>query len=296
MSENYKRAPEGFTEEQWSTFMDDGFIAIENAISPTDIETYLEAIDRVVKERDDFDGKKGYGSQNIVTLDPTFAELIDNARHVGFAYDLYGEQLKLQSSTFMMRPKGSRVNQWHPDGPRPLPYNTFSPVLPLQLRIGYWLTDLPEQHMGNFVYLPGSHHQQYLDAFDTHDTLEGEAVTNIKAGTMTLMHNALWHRVQENNSDVIRKNIFVTYCPSWIVSGDRHRSKPEFLETLNREQRILMRDYWSPYLAVLTPEEDFPMYLDRETGADRDRDKFREEIILERRKRETQAEQRLNSE
>ena len=143
MSEAYTVAPAGFTDEQWDVFMRDGFLTIENALSPDEVQLYLDAIDRVVEERKEFDGAKSHSTKNLVTTDLTFTALIDHPRHVGYPYDIYGEQLKLHSSHFLLRPRGSNVNIWHPDGPRALPYGVFSAELPLQLKIAYWLTDLP---------------------------------------------------------------------------------------------------------------------------------------------------------
>ena len=73
--------------------------------------------------------------ENIVERDPVFTDLIDHERHVGYAYDLFGELLKLHQSQFFLRPPGGKqYNQWHPDGARALPYGVFSPELPLQIK------------------------------------------------------------------------------------------------------------------------------------------------------------------
>ncbi|MEZ4676845.1 MAG: hypothetical protein R2932_21735 [Caldilineaceae bacterium] len=46
----------------------------------------------------------------------------------------------------------------------------------MQIKVGYWLTDLSAPKMGNFVYMPGSHRQQYFPGYDTHDSLPGEQI------------------------------------------------------------------------------------------------------------------------
>ena len=70
-------------------------------------------------------------AQNFVELDPVLSSLIDHPRHIGYVYDVYGEQLKLQlSEMFLRTPSGGRNNKWHPDGARALPYGIFSPILP----------------------------------------------------------------------------------------------------------------------------------------------------------------------
>ena len=173
-----------------------------------------------------------------------------------------------------------------------MPYGTFSPELPLQIKIGFWLTDLPEAKMGNLVVLPGSHREQYIDEYDSHEPIDGEQVVTLKKGTMILMHSSIWHRVEPNDSDVVRKNIFYAYCPAWLTPADRVLSDPAWLETLNREQRIIMRSYDNAYSNAKPPASDFPLFLDRETGLDRDPDAYRDDVKLHRRKRRTWAERK----
>ena len=56
--------------------------------------------------------------------------------------------------------------------------------------------------MGNLVVLPGSHREQYMDGYDTHESIPGEMVVCPRKGTMTVMHSSIWHRVEPNESDV----------------------------------------------------------------------------------------------
>jgi hypothetical protein len=114
----YRIAPPGFTPEQRAQFDRDGYLTIENALSEEEIERYLEVIDRLIAADPKFDPGKFYAREHIVELDPVFSELIDHPRHVGFAYDLFGELLKLHISQFFVRPKGGWHNLWHPDGAR----------------------------------------------------------------------------------------------------------------------------------------------------------------------------------
>ena len=291
----HRLAPKGFTKEQWETFNRDGFIEIEDALSEAEVDSYIDAINAVAEADPKYTTGDTYGIENIVERHPLLANLIDHPRHVGYAYDLYGELLKLHQSQVFLRPPGmKRFNIWHPDGTRALPYGVFSPELPLQIKIGYWLTDLPNPKMGNLVVLPGSHRKQYMDAYDTHESIEGEHILQVKKGTMTVMHSSIWHRVEPNEQDVTRYNIFLAYCPSWITAADRIQSDPEWLKTLNREQRIIMRSYQHGYHRAKPPLEEFPLFLDRDSGLDADVGKYRDHVKLNRRKRITQAEKFLN--
>lgn len=292
--EQYRLAPPGFTNDQWETFMEDGILVIENALTDDEVDRYVEMIDRCAADDPKYDPHKHFGPNNIVERYPEFAELIDHDRHVGFGYDVYGELLKLHISQIFMRPRDGSHNMWHPDGARAVPYGVFAPELPLQIKVSYWLTDLPEEEMGNFVCMPGSHRQQYFDHYDTHDSVPGEMILKVPKGTMTLMHCNTWHRVEPNHSDVVRKNIFLAYCPSWVCEADRHQSDPDWLASLNREQRIIMRSYTGGYARTKPPAEDFPLFLDRETGEAAD-PHVNPNVALHRRKRMTSIEKRLDA-
>ena len=293
--QKYRIAPTGFTKEQWETFNEEGIIFIEDAISDDAIQMYVDAIGRVAGTHPKYKPGGFLHMENIVERDPVFANLIDNERHIGFAYDIFGELLKLHQSQFFLRPPGGKqYNQWHPDGARALPYGVFSPNLPLQIKIGYWLTDLPREKMGNLVVMPGSHRHQYMDGYDTHESMLGEKVVCPRKGTMTVMHSSIWHRVEANESDVVRYNIFVAYCPSWLTPADRFHSSSEWLQTLNREQRIIMRSYSHAYHNAKPPASEFPLFLERASGTDTDAEKYMDHVQLHRRKRLTMHE-RLNS-
>jgi hypothetical protein len=281
----FKRAPAGFTRAQREHFDREGYLIIEDALSSAEVEEYLAAIERVASADPRYQRGQFFGPENVVERDPALTELIDHPRHVGFAYDLYGELLKLHLSQIFIRPDGENYNRWHPDGPRALPYGVFSPQLPLQIKIGYWLTDLPRSEMGNLVILPRSHRNQYLAQYDTYDSIPGEKILCLRKGTMTIMHCGLWHRVEVNKSGIERRNIFVAYCPSWITEADRFGSNTQWLETLTRERRIIMRSYSYGYDRTKPPARDFPLFLDRETGLDSDPGKYTDQVELARRKR-----------
>ena len=290
-NEQYRPAPPGFTESQWETFLDDGVIVLEDALNQNEVDELLAAVDRTAQAHEKYEPGAFLSVQNFVEHDPTLANLIDHDRHVGYVYDVYGEQLKLHlSELFLRTPGGGKNNMWHPDGARALPYQIFSPVLPLQIKVGYWLTDLTAPKMGNFVYMPGSHRQQYFDGYDTHNSLPGEKILQVPAGSMTIMHGAIWHRVEANESTVTRKNLFMAYCPSWITPADRFNSDPDWFETLNREQKIIMRSYAHSYDNAKPSADQFPLFLDRDTGLDHDPGAYADYVSLHKRKRKTWVE------
>ncbi len=269
----YKVVPPGFTPEQWEAFDRDGYLIFENALSPEEVRRYIEAIDRVVAKHPDYVAGKPFTPwSGVAHLDPVLTELIDHPRHVGYAYDLYGELLKLHNSQVFLRPPGKSGTKWHNDGARAVPYTAYAPTIPLQFKVAYWLTDLPHEHMGNLVVAPGSHKSPYFDAYTQPVDVPGQMAVCVPAGTMMFMNGNIFHTVQDNESDVTRYNIFYTYCPYWVCEADRLCCDEAWLATLTREQRIIMRSYKNPYDRTKPPAEDFPLYLDRDTGLDHDLD------------------------
>src|SRR5438105_10108768 len=108
----YKVAPPGFTPEQREVFDRDGYLPIPNALSPEEARLYIETIDRVAAEHPDYGPNKPFTPwSGVAHLHPVLTELIDHPRHLGFAYDLYGELLKLHNSQCFLRQPGPSNNR-----------------------------------------------------------------------------------------------------------------------------------------------------------------------------------------
>jgi hypothetical protein len=262
-------APPGFSDEQWETFMRDGLLVLEGSADPSEVARYRGALAECIAEGPEYRATQTHKLGKIVERHRVFQELIDHPRHVGFAYDLYGEQLKMVQSECFFRPRGGVANQWHFDGPRVVPFKAFSPEIPLKLRIGYWLTDLPQRGMGNFVYIPGSHRPGYTREHVGRDSSPDEVALCIPAGTVTVMNGDIWHRVEENRTDQPRENLFLTYAPSWLTAY--YDCDSAWAQTLPRTRRIIMRPYQDePKSFIRPPADDLPLFLDRDTHLEED--------------------------
>lgn len=266
-----RTAPAGFTEEQWRTFSRDGILVVENALRGGEVERLRAVIE---SHHLSLGTGESYDVTRAVETHPELTKLIDHDAHIGRIYDLYGEATKLLLSQFFVRPPGASMrNEWHFDGPRGLPFEVFSPRLPLRVKAGYWLTPLRAGREGNLLYIPGSHHTPYLEQYRTHERHPQERALIVEPGTLTLMWAGLWHRVEENLGPTTRMNVFLEYGPSWITASDRFDCDHSWRDSLTRERRILMRAYDHPNSFVKPPAEDVPLFLPRspEMGADSER-------------------------
>lgn len=255
-----KKAPPGFTPDQWSTFRRDGLIHLDGVIEPGEVARYRAAAEECMA-RMTYDPAHTNKIENIVAAHRVFSELIDHDRHVGYPYDIFGDQVRLTQSDLFVRPPGSVVNEWHVDGPRALPFRVFSPVLPLKLRVGYWLTDVGHPDMANMVYLPGSHDGEYANEYKGTGNVPGQRVLTPSAGSITIFHASIWHRIQANESEQTRVNVFLSYTPSWL-SG-YYFQDAAWAATLTREQRIIARPYGDDQERFIRPPaSDLPVFYD----------------------------------
>ena len=108
----YRIAPPGFTDDEWETFNREGILFFEDALDQAAIDELTAAVDRVCQSSPKYRAGETFGCQNIVERDPAFAALIDHPRHIGYAYDLFGELLKLHQSQFFIRPPGGESLQY----------------------------------------------------------------------------------------------------------------------------------------------------------------------------------------
>lgn len=255
-----RSAPSGFSPAEWADFEETGLIHLPGRVAPETVARYLAVAEDLTAGMVP-SSKNTNKVENVVAKDDRLQELIDQDAHIGYAYDIFGDCLRLSQNDIVVRQPGAVVNEWHVDGPRAVPFRAFSPVLPLKLRIGYWLTDVPAENMGNLVYLPGSHRGDYGQEHWGTGDLPGQRVLRCTAGSLTVFHASLWHRVQPNESKATRVNFFLSYTPSWV--NGYFFQDPAWAASLPRERRIIVRAYGDDQERFIRPpKEDLPIFAD----------------------------------
>jgi hypothetical protein len=257
-----KQAPQGFSRQQWQSFSRDGILVLPKLFSQIEL-AHLELLTKTLS----FNNSQGVRLHNFISLGNDYLKYIDHELYVGFGHSLYGESLRLLSSQLFIRPPMQNCenrNNWHFDGPRVLPFQSFSSNLPLRIKVGVFATDLLEQKMGNLIYIPGSHRQEHIPQYKTHLKHPDEKSLLVPAGSVVIMWEGLWHRVDENTSQQTRSNFYIEYGPSWIQSSEKVSVNEKLQNSLTREQRILLRQYSDPNLFFKPPSDDVPIYLAKE--------------------------------
>ena len=256
---------------QWDA---EGYLVIKNALSPTEVAELTAAVDRLDAESqaEGRDPNAFLSALNVVERDDVFLNLVDHSSHLGIVVDLLGANIQMKLSQVMVRPPtptpGSR---WHVDGPGPYPFPNLNGVMPLiQLKIGWFLTDVDNPDMGNFVVIPGSHANglppsavQAIAASQQAAQIEiavpGARQVMVRAGDALLFHQGVWHAVAHNASNVRRKNLYYVYSPLWMRLVDRFQTSPEILARSNPVRRQLLGDLITPGSSMFPSDETAPL-------------------------------------
>ncbi len=164
------------TEEQRHKFDEDGFFVLEDALSPSEVGELIQVIDGFYEK---FRVERNLGAhdpiqwRNVVALHPCFRSLIDHPKILPMVVDTIGYNIQIRTSHLDVRPPmhpekakaalGARDSffPWHSDAPD-YGWPTVDGVIPyMEMKVGYYLTDLTEHNSGASIYTMGD--QRYFN-------------------------------------------------------------------------------------------------------------------------------------
>lgn len=243
----------------------DGYVVLPQKLPREQIDTLISAIDRLTNEIRGAETKKSVKKQNCVDADPAFRELMVWEPALQLAYDSFGPMFHLCQSNFVSRPNDGTgksdyvsASPWHADGPRPGLFPKVNGSMGMHyLKFGYFLTDLTHGNGGSLQVVRGSHTHPELDgkshdAFRIADYEQDLVQFDCEAGTVVAFHQAQWHAAPPNESEIERKNVYISYCPTWMRPLDREMPSEDQLEGLSPEERWLLGEprpaqrWWLP--------------------------------------------------
>src|SRR5205823_3142258 len=185
----------------------------------------------------------------ILDDDPIFLELLDWPAIWPYVTGLLNERAHHHASDAIVEygPK-ERGMGWHRDGHDDA-YRRLGPPIPLlQLKIGYYLTDMMEPGRGNLCVVPGSHkavRDPDADDLKRTDLFPGAVQLCAPAGSAILFHNALWHSSGPwTRDDGARIMLYYAYEHPWMIASQEHWGYPrEFYNRLSPERRRLFHGF-----------------------------------------------------
>lgn len=247
----------------------DGFAVLPHKLPADLAEAVLDAIDRIAAEQRREDrAVQSVKLNNCVDHDPAFRQLMMYEPALQLTYDAFGPMFHLNQSNFISRVKEANQDAakkdlaasigWHADGPRPGLFPRVNGAMGLHyIKFGYFLTDLTHDNGGALQVVRGSHKRDELDGkkgggFNIADYADDVVECNVETGAVVVFHQALWHAAMPNQSDIERKNVYISYCPTWMRPVDRDFPTEADLEGLSAEERWLLGEprpalrWWLP--------------------------------------------------
>ena len=236
----------------WET---NGYLAL-SAFLPDDLVTRLREVSFRVSERrrkDVASGNPQTGMTHadgrntryfyILDDDPAFLDMMDYPPIIPYVKGLLNEKPHHHASDVIIEygPKDRGVG-WHIDGHDNGYRNLGNPIPFLQLKIGYYLSDMTEPGQGNLTVIPGSHRTAMPpdnDDLQKRELFDGATQICAPAGTAILFHNALWHTAGPwTKDDGERLMLYYAYEHPWMVGSQEHWGYPtRFYNALPPERR-----------------------------------------------------------
>jgi len=269
------------TEAQREEFELNGFLVIEDALSPAEVTRYLGIVDSIDQRAATTHGGKarkpgdGLELRNSISFEPKLLDILMHEKTFPAMVDLMGTNICMTTSHVFIRPPTPgaadtfKAIEWHKDGPRSdstIPQNGAWPWL--YSKIGYFLTDLTIPDAGALRVVPGSHRvtkpARKPGAADPYGYVE----IKCKPGTAVIFENRLWHAVGPNYSNVPRKNIYIGYTRRWMRPIDYLTPDEKLLEKATPEQRQLLGAVATPCGYIMPEPADIPLqaWYDKRLG------------------------------
>ncbi len=246
--------PEMVSDELVSRFDRDGYVVIEDAVSPEDIARVREATDRIVAEGRDpgrWWGKPETAPRRVeyrglFNLDDAFMHLLAPPAVFPLVVKLMGANLHMMSSQLVYQnphqpPTPAVRGGWHRDVIGTSEDLGYDATPRLAIRAGYYLSDISQPGSGATMFAPGSHLLREPIPVEA-DTDDPESFTrpSVKPGDAVIWENRTFHAPERNTSANVRKAAMIQYGYRWLRPVDYMRHRPELLAQCDPVTRQLL--------------------------------------------------------
>lgn len=259
-------APTNPTAAEKFYFESQGYLLLENFLSPDHVSRLLTALDQTVARRrptvpaghrnvwpplvkadlTQINGAHSTRILNILEDDPLFLELLTWPALLPYIRAFCNPQAHYCASDAIVEDTpdfAKRTDGWHIDG-SDNGYRSLSPQIPLlQLKVGYYLTDMTQPWRGNLTLVPGSHLSRAEPSVEDRRKREffpGAQQICAPAGSVVLFHNAIWHTAAPYADGAPgRRMLYYAYEHPWMMASTAHwgYSKDFYNRQLNPTQR-----------------------------------------------------------
>jgi ectoine hydroxylase-related dioxygenase (phytanoyl-CoA dioxygenase family) len=256
------------TPEQRRDFDEKGFVVLEDFFTAEELDRLLSAIDEVaarVRQAKGLGPEAHWAIRNALAHHEAFLDLVDHPRILPYVVDAIGWNVQIRTTHLDYRPPypkdlvpgelgtgkgedhkaGYRNVVWHPDlaGPYLFEGPSHDGLLPwMEIKVGYYLSDLTELNSGELWLAPGSHKRKPQELRDLEFRVPADQAMplRVRAGTALVWRTAVWHAVAPNLSDRIRKVMYYGYHYRWLRPTDYIAQDPELIRRSSPIRRQLL--------------------------------------------------------
>jgi len=242
-------------------FDNEGYLLIEDFLEPEHVARLDHALDRTVARRRELAGAgilesgrtvvDGDSTRifHILDDDPMFLELLDWPRTMAYVRALLNAKPHHHASDAIVETRLDRRGMgWHLDGHDEGYRGLGWPIPLLQLKVGYFLSDMTRGGQGNLCVVPGSHRSRLApDPGDLANPalFDGALELKVPSGSAVFFHNALWHSGGPwSDPDGERRLLYYAYEHPWMMASMEHWSYPkDFYARLDAGRRSLFHGF-----------------------------------------------------
>lgn len=249
--------PLALTDEQRRRFDEDGFFLVEDTLTPAEIDELLAVVDAryaAHKRERDLGVDEAFQMRNVAATDPVFLRMVDHPRILPLVVDLMGVNVQLRTSHADVRPPQREevaahelgapdsFFPWHSDGPN-FGWPRVQGLLPfMEMKVGYYLTDLTMPNSGEICVVRGSHLSTQPIDTDGRRRIDPAHIVgvNVRPGTALVWRTQLLHALRPNLSAQARRCLYYGYQPRWMRPSDFDRQSADVIARCNPVQRQLL--------------------------------------------------------
>ncbi len=248
--------------EQWAV---DGYLQIEGALSPAEVDFFSTLLDDTVRTEPGYEPAPGalprghyawklpdqnkdafMDRRDLLPYHQAFIDLIDRPGIFDLILDLMGPYIQFSMSQAIVRASTDLFPGYtHTDGGQAQKAIRVSETSrPLAVKVMYLLTDVTVENSGNFTVFPGSHLRPFPERTERipHPGMPGAVPLLGKAGDAYVFPHALWHGPSPNHSGKARKTLLYNYCQMFMRAYDFSGPYTAILDRCTPRQRRLLGD------------------------------------------------------
>jgi hypothetical protein len=247
--------------EQWAV---DGYLQIEGALSPPEVDFFSNLLDDV-RTKPGFEPapaelQRGHYAwklpdqnrdafmdrRDLLPYHQAFIDLIDRPAVFDLILDLMGPYIQFSMSQAIIRASTDMFPGYiHTDGGEAQKsIRVTETSRPLAVKVMYLLTDVTGPDSGNFTLFPGSHMRPFTERAERIPGPKTPGTVPLlgKAGDAYVFPHAIWHGPSPNHSGKPRKTILYNYCQMFMRAYDYSGPYTELFERCTPRQRRLLGD------------------------------------------------------